>query len=117
MTDTGSITVTYLRTATDHPTESRRSLARQQDVCEGYARTLGVQITHAYIDVGASGLSEMRPALAQLMRDLSRGGICRVVIADPARLARSWKLVDGLTKRMRRYGALLAIPKPNERND
>jgi DNA invertase Pin-like site-specific DNA recombinase len=103
-------TVAYLRTAAAERVESRLGLARQQDACEDFARSLGARITRGYIDVGVSGLSERRPALTQLMHDLSCGAICRVVIADPARLARSWQLEDVLSERIRRHGALLAIP-------
>jgi DNA invertase Pin-like site-specific DNA recombinase len=103
-------TVAYLRTATAERVASRLSLARQQDACEDFARSLGARITCTYVDVGVSGLSEQRPALTQLMHDLSRGGVRRVVIADPARLARSWQLEGVLSERIRRHGASLAIP-------
>jgi DNA invertase Pin-like site-specific DNA recombinase len=103
-------TVAYLRTATANPVESRLGLARQQDTCEDFAGSLGVQITRVYLDVGVSGLSEERPALTQLLRDLSSGEIRRVVIADHARLARNRQLEDRLSQRIRRYGASLAIP-------
>ncbi len=103
-------TLAYLRTATAEPVESRFSLARQQDACEDLARSLGARITRTYIDVGVSGLREQRPALTQLMRDLSSGGIRRVVIADPARLARNRQLEHRLCECIRGYGASLAMP-------
>jgi hypothetical protein len=46
-------TVAYLRTATVDRVESKLSLARQQDACEDYARSLGTRISRAYSDVGA----------------------------------------------------------------
>lgn len=81
-------TVAYLRTASANQLDSRLGLERQRRDCEDYARSLGVRITCIYADVGVSGLREDRPALGQLLRDLSRGGIRRVIVADPARLAR-----------------------------
>lgn len=104
------LTVAYMRTASAEQADSRLSLARQQDACGDFARSLGARITRTYFDVGVSGLDEQRPALTQLMRDLSRGRIHRVVIADPTRLARGRQLEDRLAERIRRYGASLAIP-------
>lgn len=103
-------TVAYLRTASANQIDGRLGLARQQDACESYARSLGVRISRIYADVGESGTSERRPLLTQLMSDLSRGGIRRVIVAGPARLARSQELEARLTIRIRRYGASLAIP-------
>jgi DNA invertase Pin-like site-specific DNA recombinase len=103
-------TVAYLRTATADPVSSQLSLARQKEACESFVHSLGAQITRVYVDVGASGARARRPALAELMRDLSGGGIRRVVIADPDRLARNRQLEDRLSRRIRRYGASLASP-------
>jgi DNA invertase Pin-like site-specific DNA recombinase len=104
------ITVAYMRTATAERVESRISLARQQDACEDFAHSLGARITRTYFDVGVSGLSEQRPALTQLMRDLAHGQIRRVVIADPARLARSRELEQRLQQRIRSEGATISSP-------
>jgi DNA invertase Pin-like site-specific DNA recombinase len=68
-----------------------------------------VSITRTYADVGVSGLRKERPALSQLLRDLSRGGIRRVIVADPARLARSWQLEQRIRERIHRGGATLAL--------
>jgi DNA invertase Pin-like site-specific DNA recombinase len=103
-------TVTYLRTASSDQADSRLGLERQLRDCEDYARSLGVRITRTYADVGVSGLREDRPALAQLLRDLSRGGIGRVIVADPARLARSRQLEQRLQERIRSQGATLTMP-------
>ena len=108
-------TVAYLRTASANQVDSRLGIERQLRDCEDYARSLGVRITRTYADVGVSGLREERPALAQLLRDLSRGGIRRVIVADPARLARSPQLAQRLQKRIRRRKATLAIPCPPDR--
>jgi DNA invertase Pin-like site-specific DNA recombinase len=103
-------TVAYLRIASGSQFGSSPGLDTQRQVCEGFARSLGVRITRIYADVGVSGQREQRPALAELMRDLSCGGIHRVVIADPARLARNRKLRDKLSERIRHQGASLASP-------
>jgi DNA invertase Pin-like site-specific DNA recombinase len=104
------ITVAYLRSATADRLESRLSLVRQQDVCENFAHSLGVRITRIYFDVGVSGLREQRPALTQLMRDLSCGDIRRVVMADPGRLARDSRLARRLQERIRGRGASVSSP-------
>jgi site-specific DNA recombinase len=100
-------TVIYLRTASSDQLDSKRGLEAQRCLCEGYARSRGLSIIRIYADVGISGLSEQRPALTELMHDLSRGGIRRVLIADPARLARSMQLAEKLSERIRRSGARL----------
>jgi site-specific DNA recombinase len=105
-------TVAYLRTASASQVDSGLSLEGQLRDCENYAHSLGVSITRTYADVGVSGLREERPALTQLLRDLSRGGIRRVIVADPARLARSPQLAQRIQKRIRRDGATLAMPCP-----
>lgn len=104
------VAVAYMRTATADRVESGLSLQRQRLICEQYAHQLGLHLGAAYVDVGASGLSEHRPALDQLMLDLSRGRIRCVVIADPARLARDRELERRLYERIRSQGATLTMP-------
>ena len=104
------ITVAYLRTASRNQFDSRLGLGRQLQDCEDYARSLGVRIARIYADAGVSGLAERRPALYQLMRDLSIGSICRVIVADPARLARDRELEQHLQQRIRNEGATISLP-------
>lgn len=109
-TTQGGATVVYLRTASASPHDSRLGIQRQLQACEHHAHNLGWSLSGVYVDVGVSGLSENRPALAQMMRDLSRGHIRRVVVADPVRLARSVSLGRRLVARIRRQGASLTFP-------
>jgi DNA invertase Pin-like site-specific DNA recombinase len=104
------VAVIYIRTATADLRGSRLGVERQRLVCEEYALRLGLHITDTYVDVGVSGLRESRPALDQLMLDLSRGHIRHVVIADPARLARSRELAQRLHEHIRSEGASLTTP-------
>jgi DNA invertase Pin-like site-specific DNA recombinase len=104
------VAVIYMRSATADLIRSRLGVERQRLVCEEYARRLGLHITDTYVDVGVSGLRESRPALDQLMLDLSQGYIRHVVIADPARLARSRELAQRLQERIRGEGASLTTP-------
>jgi DNA invertase Pin-like site-specific DNA recombinase len=103
-------TVAYMRTASGNQLDGRLGLDSQRRICEDFARSLGVRITRIYADVGVSGLREQRPGLAQLMRDLSCGGIRRVIIADPARLARNLQLEQQLQERIRGAGASVSSP-------
>lgn len=100
----------YLRTATADQRGARISLESQYRACEQYAHALGLRVTTIYVDIGASGLAEHRPALDQLLRDLSDGGICRVVMADRARLARSSELERRLHERISGAGADISSP-------
>jgi DNA invertase Pin-like site-specific DNA recombinase len=116
MNDTGKkptksdVTVAYLRTATADRVGSSIGLARQRRACEQHASALGLRLGAVYADVGVSGLSEHRPALDQLMLDLARGHIRRVVIAGWDRLARSWQLERRIRDRIGSHGAVLATP-------
>ncbi|HTD08374.1 MAG TPA: recombinase family protein [Solirubrobacteraceae bacterium] len=103
-------TVAYLRTATADRRVTRMSLERQYQACEERADALGLRVSTIYFDIGVSGLSERRPALDQLMRDLSDGRIGHVVMADPDRLARNWRLEEQLHKRIRSHGADASSP-------
>jgi DNA invertase Pin-like site-specific DNA recombinase len=109
-TTESGLAVGYLRTASAGQRDGRLSLRRQRLACEEHARQLGLRLGATYADVGVSGLSESRPALDQLLRDLSRGHIRVVVVTDPARLARNRKLEDQLQDRIRRQGAAVACP-------
>lgn len=104
------ITVAYMRTATGNRRDARMSLERQHRACTDYADALGLRVSVVYFDIGASGLAEHRPALDQLMHDLSDGHISHVVVADPARLARSSELERGLQQRIRSEGATISSP-------
>jgi len=107
---TKQLTVAYMRTATADPRTTGMSLERQHQACVEYADTLGLHVRAVYYDVGVSGLSEERPALARLMRGISRGRIRHVVMADPDRLARNRELEQRLQKRIRGRGASVSSP-------
>jgi|CZKG01.1.fsa_nt_gi DNA invertase Pin-like site-specific DNA recombinase len=109
-TPTNSVAVAYMRTATAEQAGSRIGLERQLRTCEQHARALGLRLGMIYADVGVSGLSERRPALDQLMRDLARGRIGYVVIAAPYRLARSWAVDQRIRNRIRSQGATISSP-------
>ena len=55
-------TVAYLRSASAGQIDSRLSLKRQRLTCKQYAHQLGPHLSATYVDVGASGLAEHRPA-------------------------------------------------------
>lgn len=106
------VAVAYLRTASANHVESSLSLKRQRLTCYEYRHQLGLQVSAIYSDVGVSGLTEHRPALDQLMLDLSQGHIRYVVIPDPDRLARNRELEQRLQERIRSKGATLSMPCP-----
>ncbi|HEY7829174.1 MAG TPA: recombinase family protein [Solirubrobacteraceae bacterium] len=109
------ITVGYLRAATGNPADSRRSIERQPGLCLALARELNLNLSRAYIDYGASGMSADRPGLTGMMHDLSRGGADFVITADLARLARDERLSRSLQNQIDRAGATLltaTTPQP-----
>jgi DNA invertase Pin-like site-specific DNA recombinase len=107
---TNSDAVAYMRTATAERVGSRIGLERQRRICEQHACALGLRLGAVYADVGVSGLSEDRPALDQLMLDLTHGHIRYVVTADPSRLARNPELEQRIGERIRSQGSSLAMP-------
>jgi DNA invertase Pin-like site-specific DNA recombinase len=113
---TNRVAVAYMRTATRDHAGSRIGLERQRRTCEQHADALGLRLATIYTDVGVSGLSECRPALDQMMGDLTHGGIGCVVAADPSRLARSPELEQRISDRIRSQGATIAIPGDSHDN-
>jgi DNA invertase Pin-like site-specific DNA recombinase len=107
---TKKITVAYIRTATVERRVTRISLERQRRACEEYAQAIGLRVSAIYCDIGVSGLAAHRPALDQLIRDLSSGSIRHVVMADPDRLARNRQLEQRLRDRIRGRGANVSSP-------
>lgn len=99
--------VVYLRTGSGNQLDSRLGLDTQQRICEDYARHLGVRITRIYADAGISGRATQRPALDQMMGDLSLCWTPYVITADPARLARNQTLSLALELQLGRFGTQL----------
>jgi DNA invertase Pin-like site-specific DNA recombinase len=107
------MTVAYLRSATVGQIGGSMSLSRQRRMCEDYARQHGLQIDAVYTDAGVSAMSYDRPALNQLMRDLSRGYIRWVVAPELAVLAKSPELVLCINDQVRRQQAKIALACDN----
>ena len=84
----------YCRVSSDEQAAHGISIQAQRDILNGYAAMSQSEI-RIYEDAGFSGKNTQRPALRQLLADLSSGGVSAVVVWKLDRLSRS--LRDTLT--------------------
>jgi DNA invertase Pin-like site-specific DNA recombinase len=81
------ICVIYARTACD--TIQRAGIIEQSRLCQEFiAKRKGWTLVKEYCDSGVSGMQVHKPALSQLLSDVKKGGIDKVVVTDVARLHR-----------------------------
>lgn len=78
----------YLRLSKEHD-EENNSIEAQREITTKYAIKNGYKIVKEYIDNGYSGILDSRPALDQMMMDISRGFINMVIVKDISRLTRN----------------------------
>ena len=78
----------YLRLSREHP-EENNSIEAQREITTNYAMQNGYKIEKEYADNGYSGILDSRPALDQMMIDISRGFINMVIVKDISRLTRN----------------------------
>lgn len=69
MAGTGMRAALYLRVSTTRQAEQDLSLPDQQSQCEAYAKANGYQVTNVYIEPGASGTDDRRPAFQEMIAD------------------------------------------------
>ena len=78
----------YLRLSREHA-EENNSIEAQREITTNYAMKNGYKIVKEYVDNGYSGILDSRPALEQMMIDISRGFINMVIVKDISRLTRN----------------------------
>lgn len=89
-----TLVVGYVRVSTENQLENY-SIDEQVQRLEAYCAAKGWNLIHTYIDGGYSGGNTDRPALRQMLQDISEGHIDIVVVYKLDRLSRSQK--DTLT--------------------
>lgn len=77
----------YLRLSKEH-NELNNSIDAQREITHKYAIENGYDIVKEYMDNGYSGILDSRPALNEMMIDISRGFIDMVIVKDLSRLTR-----------------------------
>jgi len=81
------ICVIYARTACD--TIQHAGITEQRRLCQAFAKRKGWKLRKKeYSDSGVSGNAAHKPALSQLLSDVKKGGIDKVVMTDVMRLQR-----------------------------
>jgi len=78
----------YLRLSREHA-EENNSIEAQREITTNYAINNGFKIVKEYQDNGYSGILNSRPALNEMMIDISRGIINMVIVKDISRLTRN----------------------------
>lgn len=85
------MTALYLRVSTQEQAQEGYSITEQEERLKMYAASRGWKIYNVYTDPGYSGAKTDRPALQQMVRDIEKGRIGRVVVYKLDRLSRSQK--------------------------
>ncbi len=84
-------TALYLRVSTEAQADEGYSLPAQKEKLEAYCRMKGISGFRHYVDGGFSGSNLSRPAITELVEDIRKGNVDRVVVYKLDRLSRSQK--------------------------
>jgi DNA invertase Pin-like site-specific DNA recombinase len=106
------ICVIYARTACD--TLQRAGVIEQSRLCQEFiTKKKGWTLVKEYFDSGVSGNEIDKPALGQLLSDMKKGGIDKVVMTDVTRLHRGdmADYSDYFVKEFERRGAEVVFVK------
>ena len=93
-------TVIYCRTANG----GMEAIERQLEISRRYGEDNGYTITDEYLDCDESGITIDRPELQRLLSDIHDGKVSRVIVDEPARLARNYLLNCELMGIFCKYG-------------
>jgi DNA invertase Pin-like site-specific DNA recombinase len=90
-----------------HSESSGESIARQQQHCASYARSIGADEISLFSDrTGAIAVDE-RPGWSRLLEKCERGEVDVVVVEYFDRIARSFHLADAVINRLEKSGVKL----------
>lgn len=81
----------YTRVSTQEQAEHGHSINEQNSRLKNYCEAMGWQAYKLYSDPGYSGANTNRPALKQLLRDVEKGKVEKVLVYRLDRLSRSQK--------------------------
>ena len=96
----------YVRVSTQEQKNHGYSIGEQTERLQKYAEAMGWPVYKVYTDAGFSGSNMNRPALMQMLRDLSDGKIHRVVVYKLDRLSRSQRdTLEIIEERILKAGA------------
>ena len=79
----------YVRVSSQEQAEEGYSVGEQTDRLKKYADAMGWNVYKVYVDPGYSGGNIDRPGLSELIKDVERGEIDKVVVYKLDRLSRS----------------------------
>lgn len=103
--------VIYARTARKK-TFPGNSIKHQVQCCREYAKVNDLEVTEVFADSGRSGASLDRPALRKMRALIARDSIRVIVIADLARLSRSFADMSILKKEFDKRGVSIRCVAP-----
>jgi DNA invertase Pin-like site-specific DNA recombinase len=88
---------------------SHRHLDWQRERCRSVAEQYGLRITDEYCDIGASASRIKRPALRQMLNELTTKNVHYVIVTDLARLSRNMRDLRTITAHLTQDGAELIV--------
>lgn len=86
------ITAIYYRVSK----KSKNNLQMQRKICREYCSTNKITHIREYRDIGFSGLIKNRPAMIDLLRDVSTGNINQILVYKIDRLGRNFSYLNSL---------------------
>lgn len=110
--------VVYLRVSTEEQAASGLGLEAQEAACRAFCEAEGWTVASIHVDASVSGTAPVdgRPALAEALGSLARGGV--LVAARRDRIARSVGVAAVVEETARRRGARVVTPDaPGEADD
>ncbi len=102
---------TYARVSTQEQASEGTSLDYQDSQLNGYCQLQGWTVINDFVDAGASGKDDNRPALQRMLSDAKIGLFDKVVVFKLDRLARNLRLLLELEQDLRSHGVGLTSMK------
>lgn len=78
----------YLRISKQNK-EENNSIEAQKEITKRYAKKNGIKIVKEYEDNGYSGITDKRPGIEEMIKDIKKGQINMVIVKDTSRLTRN----------------------------
>jgi len=108
------LTVGYVRSAVKDDV----SVKKQEEQINEYCLENGVKLSKVFIDNGCSGANINRPALQELLVEIAKKKISKIVSVDSSRLSRNLLEYTTLKSLLTKHGAeIIFISDKNANND
>jgi len=103
--------VIYCRAVCQEQTSKDNSLDKQEKLCREFAEQNDIDVVDC-IKEFESGTKMYREGLNKILSSTKKGGVSYVLVSDPTRLARSYKVYNLLQNLLMEHGVKVCIPCP-----